>query len=60
MQMMGAPIMSNLIFQGFLLGPNVQLIFKIFLCVPLVLDMVLKISVSHHFLVKSLLGLFLG
>ena len=59
MRRIGIPIPSRFLFQGILLGLNVQPIFK-FLRVTLLLDMVLNISASHPLLIRSLMDLFLG
>ena len=54
---MGLPIMSCLLFELILVKINVQIIFKTFLDVTLVLDMVSNILASHTLLVQSLMDL---
>ena len=58
MQNMGLHIMSHLIFQGILVEIKFPLIFKTFICIPLLLDMVLNISDLHTIIGRSILDLF--
>ena len=55
---MGLPIMNHLIPQGLLAELDVQPLFKTFIRVHLVLDMVASRLASHPLLTPSLLDLF--